>query len=349
MPHTDRRSPKVTFVHAITMTGPGSAEVLHWTEVADPTPGANEVVIAVRAAGVNRADLSQRAGHYPPPPGASPILGLECSGRIVAVGPGVEGWNVGDEVCALLAGGGYAEYVSVSAGQVLPIPAGVAVVDAAGLPEAACTVWSTVFQAAAAQAGETLLVHGGTSGIGTFAIQLAHALGVRVFATAGTPDKCAQAAALGAELAIDYRRDDFVAAIRSHTHGAGVDVILDVVGGEYLGRNLEALASDGRLVVLAMQRGRRAELDLGLLMSKRGTVYSAGLRARPLAQKAAIVAAVRSSVWPLIESGAIRVVVQAEVPMADAAEAHRIMEAGNHVGKILLTVPETTPPETISA
>ncbi len=333
--------PRVTFVHAITMAGPGAAGVLDWTEVPDPAPGVAEVVVAVRAAGVNRADLSQRAGHYPPPPGASPILGLECSGRIVAVGSDVQGWNAGDEVCALLAGGGYAEKVAVPAGQLLPIPAGVPVIHAAGLPEAACTVWSTVFQAARTRAGETLLVHGGTSGIGTLAIQLAHALGVRVFTTAGTPDKCARAVALGAELAIDYRRDDFVSAIRSHTDGVGVDVILDVVGGEYLGRNLEALAPDGRLVVLAMQRGRRAELDLGLLMAKRATVYSAGLRARPLSHKAAIVAAVRSAVWPLVESGAIGVVVQAEVSMPNAAEAHRIMEAGEHVGKILLTLPET--------
>jgi putative PIG3 family NAD(P)H quinone oxidoreductase len=331
----------VAFVHAITMTGPGSADVLRWTEVPDPTPGAAEVVVAVRAAGINRADLSQRAGHYPPPPGASSILGLECSGRIIAVGPTVSGWNIGDDVCALLAGGGYAEKVSVPVGQLLPIPDGVSVTHAAGLPEAACTVWSTVFQAAAARAGETLLVHGGTSGIGTFAIQLARALGVRVFTTAGTPDKCERAIALGAELAIDYRRDDFVAAIRSYTGGVGVDVIPDVVGGEYLARNLEVLAPDGRLVVLAMQGGRRAELDLGLLMAKRGTVYSAGLRARPLSQKAAIVAAVRSAVWPLVESGAINVVVQAQVPMAQAADAHRLMEAGDHVGKILLTLPET--------
>jgi len=331
----------VTVVHAITMTGPGAADVLDWTEVPAPTPGPAEVVVAVRAAGVNRADLSQRAGHYPPPPGASPILGLECSGRIVAVGSDVQDWRVGDEVCALLAGGGYGEQVAVPAGQLLPIPAGLPLIRAAGLPEAACTVWSTVFQAAAARAGETLLVHGGTSGIGTFAIQLAHTLGVRVLTTAGTPDKCARAIALGAELAIDYRRDDFVAAVHSHTDGVGVDVILDVVGGEYLGRNLEALAPDGRLVILAMQRGRRAELDLALLMAKRATVYSAGLRARPLSQKAAIVAAVRSAVWPLVESGAIGVVVQAEVPMPQAAEAHRIMEAGHHVGKILLTLPET--------
>jgi putative PIG3 family NAD(P)H quinone oxidoreductase len=233
------------------------------------------------------------------------------------------------------------QYVAVPAGQLFPIPAGVPVIQAAGLPEAACTVWSTVFQAAHASAGETLLIHGGTSGIGTFAIQLAHALGLRVFTTAGTPDKCARAIALGAELAIDYRSDDFVSEIRSYTDGLGVDVILDVVGGEYLARNLEVLAPDGRLVVLATQRGRRAELDLGLLMAKRATVYSAGLRARPLSQKADIVAAVRSSVWPLVESGGINVVVQAELPMAEAPAAHRMMEAGDHVGKILLTLPET--------
>ncbi len=336
-------------MHAITMASAGAADVLAWTEVPDPAPRAGEVIVAVRAAGLNRADLSQRAGHYPPPPGASPILGLECSGHITAVGPDVEGWAVGDQVCALLAGGGYAEQVAVPAGQLLPIPAGVGVVEAAGLPEAACTVWSTVFQAAAVRAGETLLVHGGTSGIGTFAIQLAHALGVRVFTTAGTPEKCERATAFGAELAIDYRRDDFVAAIHSYTDGVGVDVILDVVGGEYLGRNLDVLAPDGRLIVLAMQRGRRAELDLALLMSKRGTVYSAGLRARPLSQKAAIVAAVRSAVWPLVEAGAIRVIVQAEIPMADAAQAHRLMEAGDHVGKILLTLPDAPLPERITA
>ena len=326
----------MTVVHAITMTGPGAADVLDWTEVPAPTPGPAEVVVAVRAAGVNRADLSQRAGHYPPPPGASPILGLECSGRIVAVGSDVQDWRVGDEVCALLAGGGYGEQVAVPAGQLLPIPAGLPLIRAAGLPEAACTVWSTVFQAAAARAGETLLVHGGTSGIGTFAIQLAHTLGVRVLTTAGTPDKCARAIALGAELAIDYRRDDFVAAVHSHTDGVGVDVILDVVGGEYLGRNLEALAPDGRLVILAMQRGRRAELDLALLMAKRATVYSAGLRARPLSQKAAIVAAVRENVWPLVSAGKVVPVIDRKVPMPNAAEAHRILEAGDHIGKVLL-------------
>jgi putative PIG3 family NAD(P)H quinone oxidoreductase len=333
-------------MHGITSAHPGPPEVLTWAAVPDPSPGSNEVVIAVRAAGVNRADLAQRQGHYPPPAGASSVLGLECSGQVVALGPDVEGWAIGDEVCALVAGGAYAELVVAPAGQVLPKPAGVSLVEAAGLPEAACTVWSTIFQAAALRTGETLLVHGGTSGIGTFAIQLAHASGVRVITTAGTPDKCARAVALGAEFAINYRVDDFVAGVRDHTDGRGADVILDVVGGDYLARNLEALAPDGRLVVLATQHGRRAELDLTMLMAKRATVYSAGLRARPHDQKAAIVDAVRTHVWPLVESGAIKVVVQAEVPMPDAAVAHRIMEAGDHVGKILLTLPAPTPTPT---
>src|SRR5450432_4201771 len=291
-------------MHAVTQERFDPPEVLVWSELPDPVPGAGEVVIAVRASGVNRADLLQRAGDYPPPPGASSVLGLECSGRIVDIGPDVEGWRVGDDVCALLAGGGYAELVAVAATQLLPIPAGVSVTHAGGLPEAACTVWSTVFGGAGLHAGETLLVHGGTSGIGTFAIQLAHALGVRVFTTAGTPAKCARALALGAEVAIDYRLD-------------------------------------GRLVVIGTQNGRRAELDLGLLMAKRATVFSAGLRARPPEQKAAIVAAVRANVWPVVETGAVTVVVDTELPMPRAAEAHRIVEGGDHVGKVLLTLPAT--------
>ncbi|HTC67997.1 MAG TPA: NAD(P)H-quinone oxidoreductase [Acidothermaceae bacterium] len=331
-------------MYAITAAQPGPPEVLTWAQVSDPVLGRGEVLIATSAAGVNRADLAQRAGHYPPPPGTSLVLGLECSGRIEAIGPDVEGWAIGDEVCALVAGGAYAELVAAPASQLLPAPAGLSLIDAAGLPEAACTVWSTTFQAAALRAGETLLVHGGTSGIGTFAIQLARALGVRVFTTAGTPEKCARALALGAEVAIDYRQSDFVSAVRDHTGGRGVDVILDVVGGDYLARNLDALAPDGRLVVIAHQHGRRAELDLGVLMAKRATLYSAGLRARPLDQKAAIVAAVGTHVWPLVESGAIHVVVQAKFPMPDAAAAHRVLEAGDHVGKILLTLPARMTP-----
>ena len=331
-------------MHAVTLAQFGPPEVLVWAEIPDPEPAPGEVVIAVRAAGINRADLMQRAGHYPPPPGASPVLGLECAGRIVEIGPDVAGWGVGDDVCALLAGGGYAELVAVAATQLLPIPAGVSVTQAGGLPEAACTVWSTVFDIAALRADETLLVHGGTSGIGTFAVQFAHALGVRVFATAGTPDKCAQATTLGADVAIDYRRDDFVAVVDDQTGGRGVDVILDVVGGDYLGRNLEALALDGRLVVIGTQSGRRAELDLALLMRKRATLYSAGLRARPPAQKAAIVAAVWANVWPVVESGAVRVIVHEEFPMPQAADAHRVVERGDHVGKVLLTLPATITP-----
>jgi putative PIG3 family NAD(P)H quinone oxidoreductase len=331
-------------MYAITAAHPGLPDVLTWAQVPDPVVGRGEVLIATRAAGVNRADLVQRTGHYPPPPGTSLVLGLECSGRIEAIGPDVEGFAIGDQVCALVAGGAYAELVAAPASQLLPAPAGLSLVHAAGLPEAACTVWSMTFEAAALRPGETLLVHGGTSGIGTFAIQLARALGVRVFTTAGTPEKCARATALGAEVAIDYHQVDFVSAVRDHTDGRGVDVILDMVGGEYLARNLDALAPDGRIVVIAHQHGRRAELDLGVLMTKRATLYSAGLRARPLDQKAAIVAAVRTHVWPLVESGAIKVVVHAELPMPDAAAAHRMLEAGDHVGKILLTLPETMAP-----
>jgi putative PIG3 family NAD(P)H quinone oxidoreductase len=329
--------PRVIGVHAITLPTFGPPEVLTWAEVADPVAGAGDVVIDVVAAGVNRADLLQRQGHYPPPPGASVVPGLECSGRIREIGLDVDGWRIGDEVCALLSGGGYAERVAVPAGQLLPAPAGVTLTHAAGLPEAACTVWSTVFAVGRLSAGETLLVHGGTSGIGTFAIQLAHALDVRVLTTAGTSTKCARAVALGADLAINYGQEDFVAAVHRTTDGRGADVILDVVGADYLARNLDALAPDGRLIVIATQSGRRAELDLGMLMSKRGTIYSGGLRARPPEQKAEIVAEVRSHVWPLIEAGPIKVVIEAEVPMERAAEAHRILEDGNHIGKVLLT------------
>jgi putative PIG3 family NAD(P)H quinone oxidoreductase len=329
----------VAAVHAITIAEFGPPDVLTWTEVPDPVPSPGEVVVAVRAAGVNRADLLQRAGRYPPPPGTSDLLGLECSGTVVEIGGDVAGWRVGDRVCALLAGGAYAERVAVPAAQLLPVPAGVSLTHAAGLPEAACTVWSTAFAAAGLRAGETLLVHGGTSGIGTFAIQLARALGVRVITTAGTQDKCARATELGAEVTINYRTEDFPAVVKEHTAGRGADVIIDIVGGDYLARNLDALAPDGRLVVLATQGGRRAELDFAVLMAKRATVYSVGLRARPPAQKAAIVADVRAHVWPLVVAGAIKVVVHAEVPMPRAAAAHRLVEGGSQVGKVLLTLP----------
>jgi len=323
---------------AVTIPTFGGPDSLVWAETPDPVAGPGEVVVDVRAAGVNRPDLLQRAGRYPPPPGASQLPGLECSGVISEIGPDVEGWAIGDPVCALLAGGAYAERAAVPAGQLLPAPASISLTHAAALPEAACTVWSTVFGVARAQPGETLLIHGGTSGIGTFALQLARAVGVRPLATAGTPAKCARALELGAERAINYRDEDFVAAVHEHTDARGADVIFDIVGGPYLARNLEALALDGRLLVIATQGGRRGELDLGTLMVKRAMVYSARLRTWSLEQKAAIVAQVRGHVWPLVESGAITPVIEAEVPMRDAAQAHRILEAGEHIGKVLLTV-----------
>src|SRR5579875_2406708 len=279
-------------MRAVVIEEPGGPDVLRVDEVADPEPGPDEVVVDVVAAGVNRADLMQREGHYPPPPGASSYLGLECSGTIASVGDGVAGWEVGDRVCALLSGGGYAERVAVPVGQLMTVPADVDLVEAAALPEVTCTVWSMVFGALAGrlQPGERLLVHGGSSGIGTMAIQLAHQKGARVFATAGTPRKLAVCRDLGADLAINYREDDFVQCVKEATDGSGVDVILDNMGAAYLPRNLAALATGGRLVVLGMQGGRKAELDLGVLLTKRATVHAAGLRARPREQKAQIVA-----------------------------------------------------------
>ena len=318
------------------MTGPGGPEVLRWTEVADPEPAAGEVVVEVVASGVNRADLMQRIGRYPPPPGAPEYLGLECSGAIAAVGAGVTGWSVGDEVCALLAGGGYAERVAVPAGQLLPVPAGVSLVEAAGLPEVACTVWSGVFMLGRLAAGEVLLVHGGSSGIGTMAIQLAAAAGARVACTAGSAAKLARCRELGAEITVDYHAEDFVAVVREATAGHGADVVLDIMGAAYLGRNVEVLATGGRLVVIGLQGGRRGELDLARLMATRGTVHAVSLRSRPVAEKAAIVAEVRRHVWPLVERGTVRPVVDRTVPFARAAEAHRLMEQGGHIGKILL-------------
>jgi putative PIG3 family NAD(P)H quinone oxidoreductase len=289
---------------------------------------------------VNRADLLQRAGHYPPPPGASEILGLECRGRIAALGSGVTGWQVGDEVCALLAGGGYAEQVCVPAVQLMRVPAGLDLVDAAALPEVACTVWSMVFDrppAAALLPGESFLVHGGSSGIGTMAIQLAAAQGSRVFATAGTEEKLAACRKLGAEVAINYRDAEFAAVVKEHTGGAGVDVVLDIVGGKYLPANLDALAVGGRIVVIGLHGGATGSLNLGMLMQKRATLFAAGLRARPVEQKAAIVAAVEAHVWPLIEAGRLRPVVHQVLPLAQAAEAHRIIERSDHIGKLVLT------------
>ncbi len=323
---------------AITVPTPGGPEALALAEVPDPTLAPDEVLLDVVAAGVNRADLLQRQGHYPPPPGASAYLGLECSGRVAAVGADVTGWAVGDEACALLAGGGYAARVAVPAGQLLPVPAGVSLVDAAALPEVACTVWSNVFMTAALAPGEWLLVHGGSSGIGTMAIQLAHALGAHVAVTAGSAEKLEVCRSLGAEVLVNYRAEDFVEAVKAATDGAGVDVILDNMGAKYLARNVDALAAYGRLVVIGLQGGTRAELDLGVLLRKRASVAATSLRARPAAEKAAIVAAVREHVWPLVASGAVRPIVHARMPLAQAADAHRLLESSTHIGKVLLTV-----------
>lgn len=324
-------------MRAVVVSQPGGPEVLKLEEVPDPVLADGEVLVDVTAAGVNRADLMQRQGFYPPPPGAPPYPGLECSGRITAVGPGVTGLAPGDTVCALLAGGGYAAQVAVPAVQVLPVPAGLTVTEAAALPEAACTVYANVFMAARLAPGETLLVHGGASGIGTMAIQLAHARGARVACTAGSLEKLRRCLELGADLAIDYTREDFGAAIAEFTAGRGADVILDIMGAAYLARNVAALATGGRLVVIGLQGGAVGELDLGTMLMRRLTVHAASLRARPVQEKAVVVAGVRAEVWPLVESGEIRPVIDTVLPLADAARAHQLMEAGGHVGKIILT------------
>lgn len=326
-------------MRAVVASGPGGPEVLALGEVPEQDPGPGEVAIAVAATAVNRADLLQRQGHYPPPPGASDVLGLECSGAVAAVGEGVTGWSVGDECCALLAGGGYAERVVVPAGQVMPVPDGVALVDAAALPEVACTVWSNVFMIAGLQPDEWFLVHGGAGGIGTMAIQLAAAFGARVMTTGGSAEKLAQCAGLGAEVTIDYKQQDFVAEVKGGaTDGHGADVILDNMGASYLGRNVDALATEGRLVVIGMQGGTKGELDLGMLLRKRGAVIATALRSRPVEEKAAICAAVVEHVWPLVADGTIRPVVGARFALADAGRAHALMESGDGHGKILLTV-----------
>ena len=327
---------------AITIPSPGEPDALVLAEAPDPTAGQGEVRIRVAAAGVNRADVMQRKGFYPPPAGASAYPGLEVSGTIDALGEGVEGWAVGDEVCALLTGGGYAEQVAVPATQLLPIPAGVSLEDAAALPEVTCTVWSNVFLTANLQPGELFLCHGGSSGIGTMAIQLARAVGARVAVTAGSQDKLDVCRDLGAEVLINYRDEDFVARVKEASDGRGADVILDNMGAKYLPRNVDALAVNGRLVVIGLQGGAVGELNLGQLLTKRAAVIATSLRARPVEEKATIVAAVREHVWPLIaesgngELGAVRPVIQATYPLADAAAAHRDLEASQHIGKLLL-------------
>lgn len=324
-------------MRAITITSPGGPDVLRIASVPDPIPAAGEVLIDVTASGVNRADLLQRQGFYPPPPGAPTYPGLECSGRIAGLGDDVTGWRIGDEVCALLSGGGYAEQVAVPAGQVLAVPDGVSVLDAAGLPEVACTVHNNLVTLAGLRAGQTLLVHGGASGIGTMAIQLGRTLGARVACTAGSRAKLDFCRELGADLVISYRDEDFVAAITEFTGGDGADVILDIMGAAYLQRNVLALAPGGRLVVIGMLGGARGELDLGALMRKRASVHSTSLRARPAGEKAAIVTDVRDQVWPLVSTGQIRPVIDTVFPLAQASSAHQRMEAGDHIGKILLS------------
>jgi putative PIG3 family NAD(P)H quinone oxidoreductase len=325
-------------MRAVTCAEPGGAEVLQVVEVPAPEAGEGEVVVDVVASAVNRADILQRQGNYASPPGATQVLGLECSGRIASVGAGVSRWQVGDEVVALLSGGGYAEQVAVPAGQVLPVPDGVDLRTAAALPEVAATVWSNVFMLAGLQPGETLLVHGGSSGIGTMAIQLAVALGARVAVTAGTAEKLERCRELGADVLVNYREDDFVEAVRTATDGRGADVVLDNMGAAYLGRNVDVLATNGRLVVIGLQGGVKGELNLAQLLGKRAAVLATSLRARPAAEKAAIMAAVEEHVWPLVQQGTVRPVVHQVFDLADVRDAHACVEDSGHVGKVLLEI-----------
>jgi NADPH2:quinone reductase len=323
---------------AIEISHPGGPGVLVPVDRPMPVPDTGEVLIQVAAAGVNRPDLMQRLGRYPPPPGASDIPGLEVSGTIQAIGDGVTGWRGGDAVCALLAGGGYAEYCVAPALQCLPVPNGMDMASAAVIPETFFTVWTNVFERGRLQPGETILVHGGSSGIGTTAIQLAHAFGARVFATAGSREKCNACEHLGAERGIDYRVEDFVSVLKEVTGGRGVDVVLDMVGGEYFARNLDCLAVEGRLVEIATLHGAKAELNIVTMMQRRLTITGSTLRIRSVEQKAAIAGALRARVWPLLESGAVKPVVHARFPLRDAADAHRVMESGVHIGKLVLVV-----------
>ena len=318
-------------MRAVTLPAYGGPDALTLADVPDPVAGPGEVVVDVAATAVNRADLLQRQGFYSPPPGASPYPGLECAGTISSLGEDVAGWSVGDQVCALLAGGGYAEKVAVPVGQLLPVPQGLSLVQAAALPEVACTVWSNVFSLAQLQPGEQLLVHGGTSGIGTFATQLAARHGATVTVTVGSAEKAARALELGAARAVLYKEEDFVEA-------GPFDVVLDNMGARYLERNVSALATNGRLVVIGMQGGVRGELDLGTLLAKRAAVHATSLRARPAAEKAAIVAGVLAAVWPAVEAGEVRPVIDRVLPLAEVAEAHRVLEASTHVGKVVLQV-----------
>jgi len=325
---------------AIEIKTPGGPEVLQATARPVAAPGAGEILIRVAAAGVNRPDVVQRSGNYPPPPGASDIPGLEVAGTVAALGPGVNTVAPGERVCALVSGGGYASYCVAQAAHTLPVPAGLSMVEAAGLPETVFTVWHNVFERGRLAAGETFLVHGGSSGIGTAAIQIAKAMGARVFATAGSDEKCAACTGLGADLAINYRRQDFVAEVLAATGKKGVDVILDMVGGPYLPRNIQILAADGRLVQIAFLQGSKAEVNFMPVMLKRLTITGSTLRPQSNAAKARIAAGVRARVWPLIEAGRIKPVIFATFPLAEAAAAHRLMESSQHIGKIVLVCDE---------
>lgn len=325
-------------MHAIVATEPGGPEVLAWQEVPDPVAAPGEVIVDVVATAVNRADLLQRQGFYPPPPGAPEWLGLECSGHVAELGPGVTSLAVGDEVCCLLSGGGYAERVAVPTGQCLSIPAGVDIVTAAGLPEVACTVWSNLVMVAHLQRGEWLLVHGGGSGIGTMAIQVARALGARVAVTAGSAAKLARCEELGAEVLINYREQDFVDVLAAETGGRGVDVILDNMAAKYLERNIATLAPGGRLVVIGMQGGVTAEINLGTLLRRNGSLHATTLRGRTPEHKAEICTQVERHVWPWIAAGIVRPVVDTVMPVTEAADAHRALDSGAVTGKVVLAV-----------
>lgn len=322
----------------VAMREPGPPDVLAIAEGPVPQPGPSDVLIRVRHAGVNRPDCIQRAGHYPPPPGASPIIGLEVAGTVVAIGANVVGWDVGDEVCALTPGGGYAEYCVAPAGHCLPLPSGLSLLEAASIPENAFTVWHNVFERGRLAAGETILVHGGTSGIGYTAIQYAKAFGARVIATVGSDDKAAFCRKIGADHAINYKTHDFVAEVATLTNKRGVEVILDMVGGDYIARNLRCIALEGRLVIIAFLHGSRVEVDWMPIMLKRLTVTGSTMRASPVERKVAIAAALRERVWPLYASGRVMPVIHRVFPLADAAAAHALMESSQHVGKIMLDV-----------
>lgn len=325
---------------AIVTTGAGGPEVLAMAEVLAPVPGPGEVLIDVIAAGINRADVQQRRGFYPPPPGASSVLGLEVSGRIAAFGPNVtRPFSLGEKVVALLTGGGYASQVVVPAGQVLALPEGIDVISAAALPEVAATVYSNLFMTAQLQAGETVLIHGGAGGVGAMAIQLAKAAGARVIATAGSDEKVAMLTGyLGVDAAVNYRTEDFVERVEGFTEGRGADVILDVVGAKYLSRNVAALATYGRLIVIGLQGGATAELNLGALLTKRAAIIGTTLRARSIEEKTAIMEQVRIHVWPLVSSGAVKPMVDKTFPLTRVAAAHEYLDSGSHVGKVLLTL-----------